>query len=189
MNDDILPPIRINRQYFKLLDSEGLPQDSKDYIRQKISAGKWLLKSLHQRKETLFRITTLLAKKQRDYIIDPEGKLSPMTMKSVAEELDIHESTVARAVTDKYLACPRGLIPLRSFFTNAYHTNNGNNLSSRTVKDILLEILNNENKKQPLSDEELSQKIKENGIECARRTVSKYRKELNIGTASQRKTY
>lgn len=189
INDEILPPIRLNPQYFNLLKSDELSKESKDYIRQKITAGKWLLKSLDQRHDTLYKISALLAKKQRGFIISPEGKLFPMTMKSIAEELDLHESTIARAVANKYLACPHGLIPLRSFFTNAYQTSKGKNISSRTVKDILLEILKGEDKQHPWSDDILSSQMKERGITCARRTIAKYRKELNIGSASQRKEF
>lgn len=189
INDEILPPLRLNHQFFKLLKKADVSSEAKEYMKQKIAAGRWLLKSLNQRQETLYKIGSLLAKKQKEYFISHHGQLSPMTMKSVAEELQLHESTIARAVANKYLACPRGLVPLRSFFTNAYHTAQGTRISSRTVKETLVEILTKEDKSHPWSDEEISKKIQEEGIICARRTVTKYRKELNIGSTTQRKEF
>ncbi len=189
VNDDQLPAFHLNRRYLKMLDDENLSQETKDFIRQKIMSAKWLMKNIWQRNDTLERITKFLAEKQREFFINPEGKLTPLTMKTVAQELELHESTIARAVAGKYLDSPRGLLPLRSFFTNAYLTAGGEDISSRTVRDILLDIVHKENKRKPLSDEAIAAKIKEFGIPCARRTVAKYRAELNIGNAHQRRQY
>jgi RNA polymerase sigma-54 factor len=110
-------------------------------------------------------------------------------MKVLADELQVHESTIARAVSNKYLYCPRGIFPLRSFFTNTYITDQGEDISSQTVRDVLLDIIKNEDKKKPLSDQAIAAAIKEQGIQCARRTVAKYRALLNIGNAHQRKKF
>lgn len=188
VDEETLPPIRINHQYLKMIKEESLSHEVKDYIRTKIASGKWLLRNIHQRNDTLYRIVEILAREQKDFFEKAEGKLLPMTMKTLAEELELHESTIARAVSNKYLDCPRGLLPLRSFFTNAYATEQGD-VSSKTVKDLLKKMIEEEDKERPLSDETLSNLIKENGIPCARRTVAKYRRELNIGNSSQRKVY
>ena len=189
VNEDTLPPLKINHKYLELLNNETSTQECKDYIRQKISSGKWLLKNIYQRNNTLYRIVECLTIHQREFFVNPYGKLTPLTMKTVSEELELHESTIARAVSNKYLNSPRGLLSLRSFFTNSYEVSSGTTISSQTVKDLLVEIINQENKSEPLSDEAISALIQKKGIRCARRTVAKYRKELNIGTNSQRKKY
>ena len=112
-----------------------------------------------------------------------------MTMKMMAEELNLHESTVARAVANKYLDSPRGLYPLRFFFSTAYTNEEGVDISSKTVREVLQEIIQNEDKRHPLSDEDISAEMKARGIRCARRTIAKYRAELNVGNAHQRRKF
>ena len=189
IDGDTLPSIRINPEYLKLLEDESTPKETREYIRHHIGAGRWLVRNLDQRSDTLRKISEIVVSKQHNFLTELEGQLVPLTMKSVAEELGIHESTVARAVANKYVDCDRGLLTLRSFFSNAYVTDEGSDISSNTVKSKVFEIIRSENKKKPLSDENISQKLKEEGITCARRTIAKYRRELNIGNASQRKLY
>lgn len=188
-DDDRLPSLKVNSKYLRMLEDPSLPEETKEYVKEKLASAKWLLRNIHQRNDTIFRIANYLIENQEEYLRDPLGKLKPLTMKAVAESLELHESTIARAVAGKYVDCPRGLLPLRGFFTNSYSTDEGTNISSHTVKDVLLEIVQNENKKKPFSDDALSKLLKEKGIPCARRTVAKYRKELSIGNASQRKSY
>lgn len=189
ITDDYLPTFRINRRYLKMLDDETLTSEAKDFIKQKILSAKWLLRNIHQRNDTLEKIAGYLAEKQSEFFLNPEGKLVPLTMKMLADELNVHESTIARAVSNKYINCPRGVLPLRSFFTNAYVTHEGEDISSQTVRDVLLDIIKSENKCKPLSDEAIAVQIKAKGIDCARRTVAKYRAALNIGNAHQRKKF
>lgn len=189
VNDDRLPSIRVSHRYINMLESKQCPEETKEYVKMKVQSGKWLLRNIHQRNETILRITEHLVQKQQEFFSSPEGKLLPLTMKSVAEALELHESTIARAVANKYVDCSRGILALRSFFTNAYTSKHGEDISSRTVKDALLEIIKSEDKARPLSDEQLSKAIQKKGVSCARRTVAKYRKELNIGNASQRKLH
>lgn len=189
VNDDSMPGLRVNRRYLRMLDDESLPAETKEYIKQKVMSGKWLLRNIHQRNDTIFRITESLIKTQKLFFMQPEGQLVPLTMKSIAEELGLHESTIARAVANKYIDSPRGVLPLRSFFTNAYVTEEGKDISSSTVKGALLEIIKNEDKRKPLSDEALSKELKARGIPCARRTVAKYRTQFGLGNTSQRRSY
>lgn len=189
VSDDCMPPLRLNSRYLRMLDDENLPQETKDFIRQKIVSAKWLLRNILQRNDTLERIASSIAKRHKEFFLNPEGKLMPLTMKTVAEELHLHESTIARAVANKYIDTPRGLLPLRFFFTNALETNEGEDISSKTVRDMLQEIIADENKKHPYSDAAISAMIKAKGIHCARRTVAKYRSLLNIGNAQQRKKF
>ena len=188
IDGEYLPSLKLNPKYLKMMGDEEVPEETKEYIRAKIASGKWLMRNIHQRNNTLLKITEYLADKQKDFFESPSGYLLPLTMKTVAEDLDLHESTIARAVSNKYVNCFRGLLPLRSFFTNAYTTDEGE-VSSRTVKEMLGEIIKDENKMRPLSDEAISSMIKEKGVPCARRTVAKYRRELNIGNSSQRRAY
>ena len=172
-----------------MLQEQTLPEETRRYIQEKLSSGKWLLRNLHERHRTLYRIAEQLIEIQKDFFSHSQGKLVPITMKEIADRLDLHESTIARAVANKYLYCVRGLLPLRFFFTHAYTTERGENISAKTVKDLLKRLLDQEDKHNPLSDETLSSLIKEKGIPCARRTVAKYRQELGIGNTVQRKIH
>lgn len=187
--EDNIPHLRLNSRYLRMLNDKELPEETKEYIKQRVLSGKWLMRNINQRNETIVRIAEYLIKAQRNFFLNPDGELAPLTMKTVAEELELHESTIARAVSNKYIDTPRGILPLRSFFTNSFTTDTGKNISSNTVRDQLLEIVKNEDKSSPLSDAAISQLLQDKGIPCARRTVAKYRRELNLGTASQRKSY
>ena len=189
INQDSIPPLKVNSKYLRMLDDESLPLETKDFIKRNILSAKWFVRNIYQRNETLTRITEYLKNKQIEFFTNPSGALLPLTMKEVADELDLHESTIARAVSNKYIECPRGLLPLRSFFTNTYTTENGEDLSGTTVRNAILKIINDEDKAHPLSDEVISKQLKTQGIICARRTVAKHRHELNMGNALQRRKY
>jgi RNA polymerase sigma-54 factor len=189
INEEHIPGLRLNRSYLQMLQDHSLPEETRSYIREKIASGKWLLRNLHERHQTLYRIAQELIQNQSLFLSSPKGKLIPLTMKEIAEKLELHESTVARAVSNKYVSCPRGILPLRSFFTHAYTTETGENISAQTVKELLVQILQTEDKSAPLSDEMISSMIKEKGIPCARRTIAKYRQELNIGNTAQRRIH
>lgn len=189
VNDDFLSPLRLNSKYLRLLEDPALPNEAKQFIKLKILSAKWLIKNISQRNETIKRIAECLAVRQKQFFLNPEGKLVPLTMKTIAQELDLHESTIARAVSNKYIDTPRGIFLVRHFFSSAYIDDNGEDVSAKTVKEVLSEIVKNEDKHKPLSDHSISKLIKLRGISCARRTVAKYRAELNIGNASQRKKF
>lgn len=188
-NSDFLPQLRINRKYLRMLSDASLPLETREYIQQKLSSGKWLLRNIIQRNDTLEKIALHLIGHQREFLQSLDGKLLPMTMKTVAESLSLHESTIARAVANKYLSCPRGLVALRSFFSHGYSTEKGLDISSQTVRELLQELIGKEDKRRPLSDEVLSDLLKKRGIDCARRTIAKYRSELSIGNTTQRRIY
>jgi RNA polymerase sigma-54 factor len=184
-----IPRFGISSRYLRMLEDETIPLETKEYLRQKIQSGKWLLKNIDQRNDTVFRIAEYLVEHQAEFLGRSDGQLRPLTMKAVAEQLELHESTIARTVNGKYVDCPRGLLPLRSFFTNAYTSTEGSAVSSSSVKDLVRDIIGQEDKAKPLSDDAISNLIKQRGIKCARRTVAKYRKELSIGNTSQRRRY
>lgn len=189
VNEEPLPQFRFNRHYLNMLEDPSIPLDTRDFIKQKILSARWFLQTIHQRNSTLERIATSLARRQKKFFSQPDGQLVPLTMKMLAEELEVHESTIARAVANKYLNSPRGLFPLRFFFSNAYLTKEGVDLSSETVREKLAALIKKENKSKPLSDEALSLLLQSQGITCARRTIAKYRAAMNLGNARQRKKY
>lgn len=189
VNDEIVPRLHLNRGYLKMLEDENLNDETKDFIKKKIVSAKWLLRNLMQRSSTLEKIAQVLASRQHAFFASPNGELIPMTMKEMADELSVHESTVARAVANKYIDSPRGLLPLRSFFTTALITHKGEEISSKTVRDMLKDIVAEEDTHHPYSDEAISSLMKEKGIKCARRTVAKYRAALKIGSAQQRRKF
>lgn len=189
INEECVPDLKLNHSYLDLVLEPGATKETKNYIKEKLASAKWLMRSLSQRSDTLQRLAWKLVHAQKAFFSSPAGQLKPMTLKDIAEELELHESTIARAVANKYLSCDRGTFPLKYFFTNAIARNDGRELSARSVKDLLQEMIEKENKMQPLSDEKLSQLLKRKGIQCARRTIAKYRGELNIGNTQQRRQY
>lgn len=144
---------------------------------------------LHQRNQTLFRIAAYLAEKQRAFFTDQHQHIDPMTMQEVADQLELHESTIARAVVNKYIHSPRGLMPLRSFFTYGYSTPSGEILSSSAILDAIKACIQDEDKQHPLSDAKIALMLETKGITCARRTVAKHRATLGIGNVQQRRHY
>lgn len=189
LNEDSQPQIRLNSKYLKMLDDDTLPQETKNFIKTKILSAKWLMRNIMKRNKTLESIAEYLTKHQRTFFLEPRGQLIPLTMKAVADEIEVHESTVARAVSNKYIDTPKGILPLRSFFTSSLETKEGDGVSSQTVKEILKKLIDQEDKQKPLSDEALSKMIEAKGIKCARRTVAKYRLLLKLGTAQQRRKF
>lgn len=181
--------MKLNRQYLKMLQDENLPKESKDFIRGKLSSARWLIKNIEQRGSTLLRLGKSIAERQREFFMNSKGKLEPLLMKDIAEELNLHESTIARAVSGKYFETPRGIYPFRYFFSVALLQDTGDDISSTAVKDMIKEMILKEDQKHPLSDDALSKALKEKGISCARRTVAKYRKILEIGNTKQRRRY
>ncbi len=189
VHDESVPPLRLNRKYLRLLDQDNLPKETVDFIRSKVNSAKWLMRNLYQRNETLYRIAEALLKHQQVFFKEPNGNLEPLTMKTLAEELELHESTIARAVANKYIDTPRGLLPLRFFFSHAYVSEEGEDISARTVKEEIRRSILNEDKSHPLSDELISSELKKKGINCARRTVAKYRLQLGFGNTHQRRRF
>lgn len=188
-NEDLLRPLCINRKYLRMLEEENISKETKDFIRTKIFSAKWLMKNIHQRSETLTRIAVFLVKYQKPFFISSKGNLKPLIMKTMADELSLHESTIARAIANKYIETPRGIFPFRYFFSNAYVDAKGEDISAKTVIELMMDIIAKEDKQKPLSDEKISEEISLKGVQCARRTVAKYRRKLGIEKAQQRKLY
>jgi len=186
---DWVPSLKLNGHYLRMLNNPDVPTETKQFIKRNLFSARWLFRNLQQRYTTIERIAQSLAEKQEDFFLKPDGQLKPLTMKMLADELNLHESTIARTVSHKYLNSPRGIFPLRAFFTAKYISDEGEDLSARTVKDAVLEMIEKEDKLHPLSDEKISSLLKEQGIPCARRTVAKYRTALQLGNTQQRRKF
>jgi RNA polymerase sigma-54 factor len=188
-NDEHIPHLRISNLYKDLMSQEGNSAEVKNYIREKIRAGKFLIKSLHQRQQTISNIAKEIVKRQREFMEKGVARLKPMTMAQIADVVGVHETTVSRAVSGKYMETPQGVFEMKFFFTTGIQTGAGGNMSNTSVKDVMAEIFKNENSTQPLSDQEVIELLAAKGIVIARRTVAKYRAELNILPSNLRKVY
>ena len=184
VNDSSLPPIEIHPYYLNILKEEKLSRDELTVVRRHLASGKWLIRILDRRKKTLQDIAQYLLKKQLSFFEGTSHAPIPLTMKEVAQSLSLSEATITRAIANKALNSPRGLLKFRSFFTRGLSSHSGE-VSNQEAKDLLQKLIKDE--KEPLSDEALSKLLLSRGIQCARRTVTKYRNELKIGSASQRK--
>jgi RNA polymerase sigma-54 factor len=178
--------LHLNRAYMELFEDPDVPSETKNYIKEKLQSIQWLMKNIGQRNTTLRRIAEELIKINPDYFSYPDGRLTPLTMRHLAEALELHESTIARAVSNKFLFCDRGIVPLKSFFTKGYRTDRGEHISSKTIQDKIKKLIGEESDSSPLSDQELSLLLKQQGITCARRTVAKYREAMGIGSTKYR---
>jgi RNA polymerase sigma-54 factor len=161
----------------------------REYIREKIRAGKFLIKSLHQRQQTILNIAKEIVHRQHDFMERGVAFLKPLTMVQVAEVVGVHETTVSRAVSGKYMETPQGTFEMKYFFTSGLQTTTGGNVSNTSVKDMIDELIKKEDQAKPLSDEEIVKLVAEKGVKIARRTVAKYRSELNILPSHLRKVY
>jgi RNA polymerase sigma-54 factor len=167
----------------------GNTAEVKNYIREKIRAGKFLIKSLHQRQQTILNIGKEIMKRQREFMEKGVAHLKPLTMAQVAEVVGVHETTVSRAVSGKYIQTPQGVFELKYFFTAGLQTSTGTDVSNTSVKDMITEIFKTEDAGKPLADQEVVKMLADKGITIARRTVAKYRTELNILPSNLRKVY
>ncbi len=188
-NNEHIPHLRISNTYKDLMSQRENSAEVRNYIREKIRAGKFLIKSLHQRQQTILNIAKEIVRRQRDFMEKGVAHLKPLTMVQVAEVVGVHETTVSRAVSGKYMQTPQGLFEMKYFFTAGIQTASGDGLSNTSVKDMIADIFKKEDPTKPLSDQEVVKMLQERGIVIARRTVAKYRTELNILPSNLRKVY
>jgi len=188
-NDDHIPHLRISNLYKDLMSQGGNSAEVKNYIREKIRAGKFLIKSLHQRQQTILNIAREIVKRQRDFMEKGVARLRPMTMAQIAEVVGVHETTVSRAVSGKFMETPQGVFEMKFFFTAGLQTATGDGVSNTSVKDMIADIFKNEDTGKPLSDQDVVKMLSDKGIVIARRTVAKYRGELSILPSNLRKVY
>jgi RNA polymerase sigma-54 factor len=189
LNGDQVPHLRISKTYKDLMTHGSNGTEVRDYIREKIRSGKFLIKSIHQRQQTILNIANEIVKRQQEFLENGSAFLKPMTMAQIAETVGVHETTVSRAISGKYMATPQGVFEMKYFFTPGYQTAGGAALSNTSVKEAIAELVRNEDTRNPLSDKEIVEILSDRGIPIARRTVAKYRAELNILPSNLRRQY
>jgi RNA polymerase sigma-54 factor len=189
LNDEGIPRLRLSNYYRKLLaNKKSLGAEEKQFLEEKLRSAVWLLKSLDQRNKTIYRVTESILKFQEDFFRKGAEHLKPLNLRIIAEDLGLHESTISRVTSNKYVQCPRGLLNFRYFFSNAVATDLGS-MSSSTVKNIIKQIIAEEDSQKPLNDQKIVNILKSKGISVARRTAAKYREELKIPSHLKRKKW
>jgi RNA polymerase sigma-54 factor len=189
LNEDGLPRLRISNFYKNVLKSTDASKVTQEYIQDKLKAAVWLIKAIHQRQRTIYKVTESIVKHQRDFFDKGPAFIKPMILRDIANDIGMHESTISRVTTNKYVHTPRGIFELKYFFNSGINRSNGEALASESVKLKIKEMIDKEEPKSPLSDQKIVEILKKEGIEIARRTVAKYRDVLGILPSSKRKKF
>ncbi len=189
LNEDGLPRLKVSNFYKNMLQGEESKGETKDYIQEKLKSAVWLIKSIHQRQRTIYKVTESIVKKQNDFFEKGSAHIKPMILRDVASDIGMHESTVSRVTTAKYVHTPQGIYELKYFFNSAISKTDGDSLASESVKLKIKDLIAKEDTKHPLSDQKIVDLLKEDGLKIARRTVAKYRDVLKILPSSKRKRY
>ena len=187
LNDDGLPQLRISPSYRRLLSKENADPETNAYVKERLNSAKWLLKSVEQRQSTVRKVATSLCTFQRDFLDHGIEHLRPLVLRDVANDIGMHESTVSRVVTNKYMHTPQGVFEMKYFFHSGISSSYGDAVSSVTIKNRIKKIIDSEDHKKPLSDSKIVNILQREGLMLARRTIAKYREELKIPTSNQRK--
>jgi RNA polymerase sigma-54 factor len=187
--DDWVPPVFINRRYIELYRDKASDPKAKEYLKRKIQSAQWLLESIEQRRSTLEKVTRAIIEHQKDFLDKGPEHIRPLKMQQIADQVGVHVTTVSRAVDDKWVQTPRGIFSLKRFFGGGKETASGEVESYEKIKMKLQEIVEKEDKANPLSDEDLVAKLEEAGYPIKRRTVTKYRMNMNIPSSRERKDW
>ena len=188
LNEDGMPRLRINPIYRRMLKGgSGIGEDERGYLEDKFRSALWMIRSIEQRNRTIHKVAQSIVKFQEDFFEKGVGYLKPLTLREIAEDILMHESTVSRVTNNKYMCTPQGIFELKYFFSSGLSTVNGDSCSSRSVRDMIYKLISEENASRPYSDQQIMEFLKKRHIEIARRTVAKYRKELKIPSASRRR--
>jgi RNA polymerase sigma-54 factor len=189
LNSDYIPRLRISSTYRELIAKGTLNKQEREYLRERMRAGKFLINSIEQRQQTIERITREIIKVQTEFFEKGVSKLRPLTMTQIADVVGVHETTVSRAIANKYIRTPHGVFDFKYFFTPGYQADSGASVSNTSVKDMINDLIEGEDRSHPLSDQEIVGKLQEKGINIARRTVAKYREELGLLPSNLRRDY
>lgn len=188
LNEDGLPRLKISNFYRNML-TRGSKDKTQDYIQEKLRSAVWLIKSIHQRQRTIYKVAESIVKHQKEFFERGSAFIKPMILRDIANDIGMHESTVSRVTTAKYMHSPQGIYELKYFFNSGISTSDGDSLASESVKVKIKELVSKEDVKDPLSDQKIVELLKKDGIQIARRTVAKYRDVLKILPSSKRKKY
>lgn len=190
VNDDGMPRLHVNNFYKNAIrDGKNVSSEAKDYIQEKIRSATWLIRSIHQRQKTIYRVMESILKFQRDFFEKGISYLRPLVLRDVAEDIGMHESTISRVTTNKYAHTPRGIFELKYFFNSSIQRFHGEAIASASVQDKIKQIIESENSKRPYSDDKISRLLKEENISIARRTVAKYREIMRVLPSNKRKQF
>ncbi len=190
LNEDGLPKLKINNYYKEILNDNGSHDSdnkTKEYILDKMKSAAWLIKSIHQRQRTIYKVTESIVQFQRKFFDHGVTHLKPLVLRDVAEHIQMHESTISRVTTNKYVHTPQGVFELKYFFNSAINSMEGDSIASESVKEHIRNIIKSENKNRPFSDQEVADMLKNHNIDVARRTVAKYRETLGILPSRKRR--
>jgi len=187
LNDDGLPKLRINSRYQRMLEGKTLDPKANEFLRDKMRSALWLMKSIDQRQRTIYKVARSIVSFQKDFLDNGIEHLRPMVLRQVAEDIGMHESTISRVVSNKYMYTPRGLFPMKYFFHSGVDSARGENVSSMVVKERIRKVIEAEDPARPLSDSKIMRMLQKEGIRLARRTVAKYREEMMIPSSDKRK--
>ena len=187
LNDDGLPRLRINTRYQSMLRARNLDPQANEYLRDKMRSALWLMKSIDQRQRTIYKVARSIVSFQDGFLDRGIEHLRPMVLRQVAEDIGMHESTISRVVSNKYMYTPRGLFPMKYFFHSGVDSARGENVSSMVVKERIRKVVEAEDPERPLSDSKIMRMLQKEGIRLARRTVAKYREEMMIPSSDKRK--
>jgi RNA polymerase sigma-54 factor len=188
LNEDGLPKLRVNRMYKDVVAKDGLAsKDEKDYVHDKLRSAIWLIRSIHQRQRTIYRVMESIIRYQREFFERGINYLRPLNLRDVADDIEMHESTVSRVTTNKYVHTPQGIFELKYFFNSSIATVGGNAVASESVKEKIRKIIANEDTRRPLSDQRIAEMLKSADIDIARRTVTKYREAMNVLSSTKRR--
>lgn len=187
LNPDSVPKLKVNEEYAALSKAAKSEADSQ-YIKSHTQEARWFIKSLESRNDTLLKVANCIVQRQQGFFEHGEEAMKPMVLNDVAEAVEMHESTISRVTTQKYLHCPRGVFELKYFFSSHVNTESGGECSSTAIRALIKKLVAAENRAKPLSDSKIAELIADQGIKVARRTIAKYRESLNIASSSQRKS-
>jgi RNA polymerase sigma-54 factor len=188
LNDDGMPKLRVN-SFYKSSISRGknISGEAEDYIQEKMRSAAWLIKSIHQRQKTIYKVMESILGYQREFFDKGIAYLKPMVLRDVAQDIQMHESTISRVTTNKYAFTPQGIFELKYFFNSSIRRSHGGSIASASVQEKIRQIIAAENPKKPYSDDKIAQILKEDQITIARRTVAKYREMLKVLPSNKRK--
>jgi len=186
-NDDGLPKLRVSGYYQRVLEGKESSKEEQSYIKERLDAARFLIESIYQREKTIKKVMTTILERQQEFFEKGPEHLRPMVLKDVADEIGVHESTVSRATSNKFVLTPKGIFELKFFFDAAIQRTNGDDLAGEAIREKIRKLVASENKKKPLSDEEIVNLLKKEKVDIARRTVAKYRDALGILPSTQRK--
>ena len=187
LNESGLPKLRVNEYYQRTLADKRRPKEARDFIKNKLRSATWLIRSIHQRQRTIHKVAESIVTKQRDFLDNGVNYLKPMILRDVAEDIGMHECTVSRVTTNKYIHTPQGIFELKYFFNSGITNTQGEDISSETIKTKIKRLIEREDARNPLSDQKIVKLLREEEVDVARRTVAKYREMLGILSSSGRR--